>query len=46
MFERIEINADQTKGPFSVAVTRRIKRGCKRAYDQLTFSSFSPHARS
>jgi uncharacterized protein len=35
MSERIEIHADQTEGPVSVAVTRRIKPGCERAYEEL-----------
>jgi antibiotic biosynthesis monooxygenase (ABM) superfamily enzyme len=35
MFEGIEINADQTEGSVSVAVTRRIKPGCERAYEEL-----------
>ena len=35
MSKGIEIDAAQTEGPVSVAVTRRIKPGCERAYEEL-----------
>jgi antibiotic biosynthesis monooxygenase (ABM) superfamily enzyme len=35
MSDWTEIDADQTEGPVSVAVTRRIKPGCERAYEEL-----------